>query len=184
MKRRDVFQSTYLGKDDIQRPTMARISRVHLEQIKGEHGMEQKAVADFAENNLKPMILNNFNWSVLEDAYGDESDFWTGKPVEIFVDPNVMFGAKRVGGLRLRIPNTNTMTNGHIRAWTFDQCIDHCAAVGISKDTMIAHLKSKGNTSFNSIRDTPVIEALMASVVPQDPFAIADPPPQGDEIPF
>lgn len=105
MKRSDAFKSNYLGKGDLDKPVIATIKDVYIEKIKGDDGDEEKAVCHFT-NGTKPMILNVGNWATLEAAYGEESDNWRGRQVEIYVDPNVMFGRDRVGGVRMRIPSS------------------------------------------------------------------------------
>ena len=45
------------------------------------------------------------NRKTLGAVYGDQSDAWIRKPVEIFVDPNVWMGAERTSGIRVRIPS-------------------------------------------------------------------------------
>jgi hypothetical protein len=104
MKRSQAFPGNFLGKDDVPSPLSAIIADVTREPVKCEFGEEQKPIMRFTSNQLKPLILNNVNWLGYEDAYGEDSDDWRGKPAEIYVDPHVMFGHKRVGGLRLRIP--------------------------------------------------------------------------------
>jgi hypothetical protein len=103
MKANDVFPSKYLKKDDAQKPLRLTVASVVIEDVSTDDGKEKRPVMHF-DGDHKPMIINRGNWTVLEEAYGDDSDDWEGKPVEVYVDPNVMFGSKRVGGLRVRIP--------------------------------------------------------------------------------
>lgn len=103
MKRSDAFPAKYLSKDDVPSPITAVIADVAVEDVNGDHGKERKPVMTFADS-VKPLIVNNVNWETLENAYGEDSDDWRGKPVEIYVDPSVMFGGRRVGGVRVRIP--------------------------------------------------------------------------------
>jgi hypothetical protein len=102
MKRSDAFPSRYISKDDVQNPIVAVIDTVRFDTIKGDGGDEDKPVVYFRDG-VKPMILNNTNWMAIEDAYGAESDDWTGKQIEMYCDPGVMFGGKRVGGVRVRV---------------------------------------------------------------------------------
>ncbi len=44
------------------------------------------------------------NWDSIEDLYGSDTDDWIGKPVVLYVDPDVRYGAKRTGGLRIKPP--------------------------------------------------------------------------------
>ena len=107
MKRAQAFPSRYLGKDDVPEPFVATIANVAQEQVNGDRGLEIKAVMTFTNPTIKSLIVNNINWTTCESAYGGESDDWCGQAVEIYVDPNVMFGRERVGGVRLRIPGAS-----------------------------------------------------------------------------
>lgn len=104
MKRNHAFPGNYLAKDDVADPITAVVGTVNLEPVKCEHGDEHKPVMRFRNDQLKPLILNLVNWQTIEDAYGDDSDAWIGKPIEVYCDPSVMFGGRRVGGVRVRIP--------------------------------------------------------------------------------
>lgn len=52
--------------------------------------------------DAKPLVLNKENWQTIVDLYGDDSDNWQGHWIELHVDPNVRFGGKRVGGIRVK----------------------------------------------------------------------------------
>lgn len=105
MRRSDAFPSQYIGKDDLAQPTTLTVANLTQETIESDNEQRLKAVMHFQEQGAKPWIVNVGNWMILEDAYGEESDDWTGKRIELYVDPSVMFGGKRVGGVRVRIPN-------------------------------------------------------------------------------
>ena len=108
MRRSDVFPSKFMGKDDIGPGLTLTIGQVVQEGVESDGDMKQKAVMYFEEHDAKPWIINAGNWMTIEDAYGEESDDWFGKPIELYVDPSVMFGGKRVGGVRVRIPRGGT----------------------------------------------------------------------------
>lgn len=115
MKMNEMFPSNFLKKEDIPYPTQAVIKSVSMEEINAEGGKETKAVVAFV-GNLKPMILNKGNAEAICASYGDDSSAWHGKTVEIYVDNNVMFAGRRVGGLRIRIPDNrggHQQNNGH-----------------------------------------------------------------------
>jgi len=104
----EMFPGKWLKKEDVPHPTTATISRVSREEVNADNGgREMKVVMAFAEPHLKPMILNIGNATAVTELYGDDSANWVGKRVEVYTDPNVMFGGKRVGGLRLRTPSAN-----------------------------------------------------------------------------
>jgi hypothetical protein len=50
------------------------------------------------------ITLNMANKITLVDAFGDESDNWIGKPVVAYFEPDVKFGGRLTGGLRLKVP--------------------------------------------------------------------------------
>lgn len=111
MKRNEALPGQYLGKEDFPQPVLCTVRTVILDSVKGEHGTEDKPVLfvkDASDRQLdisKGVILNHTNWSALEDITGsDDSDQWVGKTIVVYHDPSVMFGAKRVGGVRIRAP--------------------------------------------------------------------------------
>ena len=111
MKRSEAFPSRYLGKDDLPQPPgsmAATIQDVRMESIESDGRNVDKAVMYFASKEMKPLITNTTNFMACEEAYGDDSDNWAGKPIELYVDPGVMYAGKRVGGVRVRIPASTT----------------------------------------------------------------------------
>lgn len=54
------------------------------------------------------MVFNIVNRKTLVAAYGDDSAKWIGKPIEIYVDPNVWMGSQQTGGIRVRVPAVDT----------------------------------------------------------------------------
>lgn len=98
----DMIQSKFLRKEDFDEDRILTIKSLKLEDMPGDSG-DQKWVLYFREEP-KGMALNVTTIRVLEQAYGDDTDHWVGNKVKVFVDPNVSFGGKIVGGLRLRTP--------------------------------------------------------------------------------
>lgn len=165
LKRADVFPSRYLGKDDVARPQRLIVADVRIETISGDHGDEEKAVMLFREN-MKPMIVNTTNWETMEVAYGPDTDDWIGQPVEVYVDPGVMFGGKRVGGVRVRVPGGTTIRPPANRtpaanAMTLDQAVAYAHDHGVTKDELITALKARGQSGYNAVRDTPVVYEIV-----------------------
>jgi hypothetical protein len=131
----------------------------------------------FRADQVKPLILNNANWLTMEDAYGDDSDMWRGKPVEVYVDAGVMFAGKRVGGIRLRAPSgpsggaNGSASNGRApaagtpAAWTLAQATEECRKAGISRDDLVNRLKAEGRAGWNGERDTPTARAMIDAAI-------------------
>ena len=187
MKYNDMFPSQYYGKDDLlEGPLRMRINAVEMEPVStGDDKKEDKAVMSFLDGSKK-LVLNMTNGLVLKDAYGLQTEAWHGKPIELYHDPNIMFGGKRVGGTRVRIPNGNTAAGTDETSfgeppdqgqyWTFDQAIAAAATAGLDREAFIDKLKAKGRKGWNnkSATDTAMAKQIIAEAVA----------PTGGDVPF
>ena len=53
--------------------------------------------------NLKPIVLNSTNIRRCIAAFGtSETNDWVGRPIVCYDDPEIEFGGRQVGGIRLR----------------------------------------------------------------------------------
>lgn len=101
----EMLPSKYLKKEDCTPPILVTITGVSQENVGQGDDMEEKWILSFKET--KGMVLNSTNLRLLEMITGsDDSDDWTGKQVVAYSDPNISFGGKLVGGIRLRAPKT------------------------------------------------------------------------------
>lgn len=105
----EMIVSKFLRKEDFEEDRVMTIKGVKLETMPGDSG-DTKWVVYFREE-AKGMALNVTTIRVLEQAYGDDTDHWVGNKVMVYVDPNVSFGGKIVGGLRLRTPKKTAVKN-------------------------------------------------------------------------
>ena len=114
MRRFGEGESRYVKGSDLQNaaggydPVLCVIDHVAVETIMDD---EPEKYILYFKGKKKGMVLNRTNEEILIGAYGmpqtpnDPAGLtahFGGKPVEIYFDPSIMFGAKRVGGLRLR----------------------------------------------------------------------------------
>lgn len=187
MKRSDAFPSRYLSQNNLPQPpgsTHTMIEDVRVETMPSE-GKEEKPVMYFSTGTcvdtgqpLTPLIVNSGNWDQLATAYGDESDGWRGKPVELYIDPNVMYAGRRTGGIRVRL-------NGALPTWDLKQALEACGLAGVTKEELKAEIVKAGHTGWNPARDTPVAKRLIQEA---SPSMVADQPvhqPVDEEdIPF
>lgn len=98
------FCGSYLKKEDAPTPMLLTISGVKEEQVGHGDDSDLRAVCYFAEVE-KGLVLNVTAIRVLEEVFGtDDSDAYCGKKIVVFTDPDIEFGGKRVGGLRIRAP--------------------------------------------------------------------------------
>ena len=161
MKRSEAFPSKYMSKDDVKVPVVATVADVRPEVLKSDNGDEQKPVMYFSGDH-KPMILNNANWMTVEDMYGDDSDSWVGHVVELYHEPNIMFGNKRVGGIRIRKPAAQQAP----AVKPFDNFAAATAYVlehGITAEAFKAYLKLQGLTGFAPSRDSELVYRFVAA---------------------
>lgn len=96
---------SFLKQEDLAGKTpRVTIESVALEDIKDpDSGRSEKKLVMHFLNKEKALILNRTNCEVLESITGtDDYQFWAGHHIVLWVDTAVMFGNKRVGGLRVR----------------------------------------------------------------------------------
>jgi hypothetical protein len=98
---------TLLKQRDIQAPYVAIIADVRLETLTDRRGNQDEQYVVYFTTG-KPMKFNVINRSIVVAAYGKQREDWIGKPIEIYVDPNVYMGAERTGGIRVSIPTDNS----------------------------------------------------------------------------
>lgn len=157
MKMSTSSDSPYLAKENVPSPIDAIIAKVTFEQIKFRDKVEEKWVMHFSSPKLKPMLLNVGNRKTLKGLYGDDTDNYPGKPIGVWVNPNVEFEGEVVGGLRLRAPGQAAASAAVAPppvTWTFEQAIAECAKVKITRDQLIAALKDAGRKGWQPSRDT------------------------------
>ena len=94
----DAFPSKYLKAADLggKRYTLT-IKLVTTEEI----GDGERKLVCYFQGAEKAMILNRTNAAEVALAYGDETDYWTGKQIELFPS-SVMFQGRSTPCLRLR----------------------------------------------------------------------------------
>lgn len=103
MKISDAFPSKYLSAGDLQgRRYTLTIASVALENVSTQDNPEHKPVMYF-HGTQKGMVLNKTNSMNVTILYGDETDAWTGKQVELYVT-QVPFGDKIVPAIRIMGP--------------------------------------------------------------------------------
>jgi hypothetical protein len=103
--------SNFLTKEDVGRGALLTIKEVTQENVAKTGAPEElKYCLHFVEAE-KPMVLNSTNGQLIAKITGSEdSDNWGGKKVVLYNDPNVSFGGKVVGGIRVRAPKEQSAT--------------------------------------------------------------------------
>lgn len=105
MNRNDAFPSAYLRKDDLKdgdiRLQIADCFRDEVPNPAKLGETIEKTLLSF-HNSTKLLVLNGEQWDQIEQLYGESTDGWVDNWIILFVDPNVKFGTKKVGGIRVR----------------------------------------------------------------------------------
>lgn len=101
----EMLQSKYLKKDDVEDDMVVTIVGTKKANIAmDDQEPDIKWLVKFKELE-KPLVLNSTNTQLIFKATGtDDTDDWVGKQVKLYVDENVSFGGKLVGGIRVRVP--------------------------------------------------------------------------------
>lgn len=83
---------------------IATITSVSKETVKGDSGREDVVpVIHFdKESGVPPMCLNITNSQTIASMYGDSTDWWLGKKIQIFATEVKAFGGGKTTGLRIR----------------------------------------------------------------------------------
>jgi hypothetical protein len=104
MKISDMVPSSYLKQADFDESGMiVTVDRLERKNVaRDDEAPEEKWIIHFREYD-KGMVLNSTNINGLAKACGsEETDEWPGREVVVYVDPNVGFGGKTTGGLRIK----------------------------------------------------------------------------------
>jgi hypothetical protein len=104
MKRDEIFPSKYIKAADVTQPRTGTIASTGMEQFKNDGRDQQKLVVYFRDRGLKPLVCNMTNYDAIADIYGDDTDRWIGREIELFAD-RVRFGGKLVDSVRVREPS-------------------------------------------------------------------------------
>ena len=106
MKVNQMFPSKYLSAADLQgRQVQVIMDRVMMEQIRGEHGTEDKYVLYF-QGKEKGLVLNVTNANTIAEFYGHETDEWVGRAITLY-STRVQFGNRMVDAIRINRPQAN-----------------------------------------------------------------------------
>jgi len=100
MRKSEALPSKYLTGPWVGNRKFAfTVARVVQEVM--ENGRETKPVMYFVGKE-KGMVVNSGNWDAMAIVWGDESDNWTGKTVELFALPTQTPAGQATLGCRIR----------------------------------------------------------------------------------
>jgi hypothetical protein len=98
------YGSQYLGTADIgDRKIRVRIAKVRKAELTGQDGRKRTRFLVYFDSLDKALVLNSTNKNFMVDKFGRVPAKWEGALAGIYVDRDVAFGGKRVGGIRLTV---------------------------------------------------------------------------------
>lgn len=118
MRRHEALPSKFLAKEDFDPPVTVSIVRVAIEEVQGEGNTENKPILYITGpsspvDTTRGIVLNGINWDTCVEITGmEDCDEWSGARIEIFHDPSVRYGSRKVGGIRIRQPSQLTTDEG------------------------------------------------------------------------
>jgi hypothetical protein len=99
-----MYGSRFLSTGDIgDRKVRTKIQKVGKEELRKDNGTKRWRLVLSLASLDKPLVVNATIKDVLVTALGRVPAQWVNASVGVFVDPNVMYAGKRVGGIRLRV---------------------------------------------------------------------------------
>jgi len=104
--------SRYISKSDLPEPPYSMTLTIkglgHENVAPADQKPEMKYTLNFFELP-KPFVMNVTNGVMIAEILGDEeTDNWTNGKVDMYYDPSIMMGPKKVGGIRFRPPQGST----------------------------------------------------------------------------
>lgn len=107
MNLNDFRKSKFLKKEDVGDGVLVTIARVSEENIAMEGAEPDHRPAIWFNELEKPLICNSTNAQIIAQVTGKDTDVdknWVGAQIVLYTDPNISFGGKLVGGIRVRAP--------------------------------------------------------------------------------
>lgn len=105
MKISNAFPSKFLRADDLPQGRRVKVEIADVRMEVMEQSKDQKPVCYFAAKD-KAMVLNVTNANVIAAAFGDETDAWTGREIELYRDKTT-FAGRVVDCIRVAVPVTS-----------------------------------------------------------------------------
>jgi hypothetical protein len=103
----EMKESKFLKQIDVGVGMLCTVAAVTQENVAKQGADPEMKWCLVLEESDKPLVLNSTNIQLCAKVFNSEdTDDWTGKKVVLYIDPNVSYGGKIVGGIRVRAPKT------------------------------------------------------------------------------
>lgn len=109
-------QSNFLTRADVGRGILVTIKTITQENVAKQGAPEELRWCLHFHEAEKPMVLNSTNGQIIASiTKSEETDTWPGHKIVLYDDPNVSFGGKLVGGIRVRAPRPQPVPSQPVR---------------------------------------------------------------------
>jgi hypothetical protein len=98
-----VGDAQYLKKEDLPEPVDTELLWVKEEKVTPPGKGTRTRLVAYCDGLTKGLVLNTANCEILEKMTGtDDPNEWKDVPLQLYVDPDVKYGGKKIGGIRIR----------------------------------------------------------------------------------
>lgn len=103
MKMSDLYPPRFMKAEDFEEgeTRILTIKNVELEELGQGKNKQEKPILSFREPDTKEMVLNKTNAATIAKLYGDDTDDWIGKKIELYTMDVESFG-EMVGAIRIK----------------------------------------------------------------------------------
>lgn len=106
-------QSRFLTRSDVGAGMLVTIREIFQDNVAKEGAPEELRWCISFDEIEKPLVLNSTNGQIIASVTkSEETDNWPGHKIVLYDDPNVSFGGKLVGGIRVRAPRGQAAAAG------------------------------------------------------------------------
>jgi len=106
MRNYDKYRNTkFIQKTDVERGALVTIDNITEENVAPEYQAEEIKYVIYFKEDYKPWAPGIETLEIISQITGTGNvDDWPGTKLVLFIDPDVKFGRKKVGGIRCRAP--------------------------------------------------------------------------------
>ena len=98
-------KSKFLTQNDCDPPILVTINGWEEKNVAQDGADPDERIVLTFDKVEKPLVLNSTNGQIIAAITGTgEIEDWTGTKIVLYREPNISFGGKLVGGIRVRAP--------------------------------------------------------------------------------
>lgn len=106
----EMKESKFLKQTDVGAGMLCTVQGVDQENVAKQGAEPEMKWCLLIHESDKPLVLNSTNIQLCAKVFGSEdTDDWINKKIVLYTDPNVSYGGKIVGGIRVRAPKPSAV---------------------------------------------------------------------------